>query len=473
MLFPIDLPPRDGYLTADRSEQQATMLKAINPIHIGWSVGTFGVALLLNTFNVAALFFLVTVLQIDPLIAGALITGSKLYDAFTDPLMGTLSDRTRSRWGRRRPYLFVGGILCGLSFALFFAVPPMSDTSVLYFAVGTALVLLSTAYTIFNVPYLAMPAEMIEDYHERSTMMSYRVFLISIGTFIGVSVTPAMLAWLQEKLGFSPAEAYRAMGIGIGLPMAAAMVASFFGTRGARFTEAVASRLTAMEKFRLITSNKTFLLFLGIKLTGLFSLASVLATGFFFVVYILERSLSVFAFYGTAQLLGQVVGIPLWLTASKRKGKTWILVLSSSLTLVLALSWLLAGPEEPLWIYVLRGLLIGLASGGTLLGTQAIFPDIMEHDYRRTGLRREGVFAGTISFIEKTAGALSGVVIGSILSFMQFDKSLPPGEQPESALWGIMICVAIVPAVMASIKLVMLHFFDLTEASLKSTQRIA
>ncbi len=450
----------------------ATLLAGFNPIHVGWSVGTLGVALLLNTFNVAALFYLITVLQIDPLIAGALITGSKLYDAVTDPLMGTISDRTRSRWGRRRPYLMIGGIACGLSFAAFFSVPQMVDSMALYIAVGLALVLLSTAYTIFNVPYLAMPAEMIEGYHERSVMMSYRVFLIIIGTFIGVSVTPAALAWMQEDQGFSAAQAYRYMGMTIGLAMSLAMAASFFGTRNARFTEPVVSRLTLAERARLILENRQFLLFLGIKLTGLFSLAAVLATGFFFIIYIMERSLSIFFFYGVAQLSAQLIGIPLWLALSRRIGKTNILIISGICTLLLALSWLLSGPQEPIWLYTVRGFLLGLASGGTLLGTQSILPDIMELDYRRTGLRREGVFAGTISFVEKTAGALSGIVIGGVLSFMQFDKALPPGEQPESALWGIMICTALVPAGMSALKLIMLRFFTLTEESLKATKRV-
>ena len=72
-------------------------------VYLGWSIGTLGVSVLLNTQNAAVLFFFVTVLKIEPVVAGAIITGSKLYDVVTDPLMGTLTDRTRSRWGRRRP----------------------------------------------------------------------------------------------------------------------------------------------------------------------------------------------------------------------------------------------------------------------------------------------------------------------------------------------------------------------------------
>jgi len=451
----------------------ATLLSKVNPIHIGWSVGTLGVSLLLNTYNIATLFFLVTVLQIEPIVAGALITGSKLYDAFTDPLMGTISDRTRSRWGRRRPYLMIGGIACGLSFAALFSLPAIADPTMLYVAVGLALMLLSTAYTIYNVPYLAMPTEMIDDYNERSVMMSYRSFLIAIGTFIAISATPFALAMMQEQMGLTASEAYRNMGIGIGTLMTIAMIGSFFGTSNAKFTEPVASQMSIRERVRLILSNKQFLLFLGIKLTGLFSISAVVATSFFFVTYVMERSIGVATFYGIATLVAQIIGIPIWLSLAKRYGKSRILVFSSIGTLFLALSWLLSGPQEPLWIYVLRGAGLGLISGGTLLGTQAIFPDIIELDYRRTGLRREGVFAGTISFIEKTAGALSGVVIGTILSLMDFDQALPPGEQPESAILGIMLCTAIVPAVMSLLKLWMLRYFSLSEEQLKNTARVA
>jgi GPH family glycoside/pentoside/hexuronide:cation symporter len=446
--------------------------RRVNPTHLGWAIGTLGVSALLNTYNVAALFFMVTVLQIDPLIAGALITGSKLYDAVTDPLMGAISDRTRSRWGRRRPWLLIGGIGCGVSFAVFFAITPGGEAIARYWTVGACLVLLSTAYTIFNVPYLAMPAEMVDDYHERSVMMSYRVFLISIGTFIGVAGAPALVAWFQDALGYAPSIAYRNMGMIIGSVIALSMVASFFGTRRAGFTEHVPPTTPFTQRLRLLFANRPFLLYLGIKLTGLFSLASIMATQFFFAVYILQYSVGVVAVFGTAQLAGQVLSIPAWLAMARRWGKTRILILSSFAMVVMAATWLLSGPGEPLWLYAGRGVLIGIASAGTLLGTQAILPDLMEYDFRRTGLRREGAFAGMASFIEKTAGALSGVVIGGFLSYMQFDKTLPAGEQPESALFGIMVCTALIPMAMYGIKLVLLWFYDLNAEKLKSTVRV-
>ncbi len=443
-----------------------------DPVHLGWAIGTLGVSLQLNTFNVMTLFFLVTVLHIEPWIAGAAITASKLYDAVTDPLMGSLSDRTRSRWGRRRPWLLVGGLGCGLAFAALYSIPPLPAQTLLISLVTAALLLLSTFYTVFNVPYLAMPAEMTDDYHERSVMMSYRVFLISIGTFVGVSAAPAIVAWFQESLELPAHAAYRYMGWLIGLVMSAAMLASFFGTRHARSTVATPVAIGGRERLRLLLSNRPFLLFMGIKLAGLFALASVLASQLFFVVYLMQRSTAIVGLYGALQLAGQVVAIPAWLWLARRAGKARVLWISSLLMLVISATWLLSGPAEPLWIYAVRGLALGLAGSGTILGTQAILPDIMEYDYRRTGLRREGIYAGVASFIEKISGALAGITIGGFLSLMQFDRNLGPGEQPESALLAIMACMALVPMASYALKLLLLYFFRLDERTLKNTRRV-
>ena len=437
-------------------------------VYLGWSVGTLGVSILLNTQNATVLFFLVTVLGIEPWLAGAIVTGSKLYDVVTDPLMGTITDRTTSPWGRRRPYLLTGGISCGLAFALLFAAPPLpSETITLVYVTG-ALLLLATAYTVFNVPYLAMPAEMVEDYHERSRMMSLRVMFISIGTFIATSVTPALIGLFTEVLDFGDRLAYATLGIIYGFLIASAMVAAFFGTKGANYTERVESSLGTLDRVRMVFHNKPFLLFLGIKLTGLLALASILAAKFFFVTVVMQRSISVAAIFGLATLVGQLVTVPAWLEYSKRSGKKRIVVVSSILMILMTLTWFTSGPEESLWIYGLRGFLLGAAGCGTILGVQAMLPDVIEYDYRRSGLRREGIFAGFLSFAEKLAFTLSAFLIGGYLSYMGFLKSAPPEQQPESAVFAVFACQALLPIFMYVIKLTLLWYYDLDEAKLKA-----
>ena len=428
---------------------------------------------MLNTQNIAMLFFLVTVVKLNPAIAGLIITLSKLYDAFTDPIMGTISDQTRSRWGRRRPYLLLGGIGCGVGFAALFWVPIGQSDVLIYSYVIVTLLLMATAYTVFNVPYLAMPVEMVDGYNDRSVLMSYRVFFISIATYAATSGSPALLSLLQDYFQLSPRDAYRVMGVTFGAAIAAAMIGSFYGTRNAAFTENVPSSIGLWKRLKLIAENRPFVLFMGIKLCGLFAFAAILAGKFFFVTYIMQRPLWILGIFGTASVIGQLIALPPLLKMAKRYGKVSILALSAVLMMVFTLSWFMSGPEETLWVYGLRGLLLGMAAAGTLLGAQAILPDVMEYDYRRTGLRREGIFAGVASFIEKTSFALSAVVIGGFLEFMDFDRNLPADQQPESALFAIMACTALLPTALYGIKLILLYFFDLDEAKLKGTQPAA
>ncbi len=450
-----------------------SLTKRFEPLYFGWSVGTVGVSLLLNTQNVAALFFFVTVLKIEPLLAGSLITLSKVYDLVTDPIMGTISDRTRSRWGRRRPYLVSGGLACGITFAMLFSVPDFESQTAVVVYVTSALLLLATAYTIFNVPYLAMPAEMVEGYNDRSVMMSYRVFFIAVATFAATSGWPVLISFLQDVVELSQRDTYRYAGIIFGVLIALGMTGAFFGTRNATFTEQVKSTLPFTKRMRLLVENRPFLLFMGIKLTGLFAFASLLAAKFSFISVVMQRPLAIAFIFGVTSLIGQLLALPVAVQLAKRYGKVRIIAISAVMMIVFTLTWLLSGPNEPLWVYGTRGFFLGIAGIGTILGAQAIMPDVMEYDYRRTGLRREGVYAGVASFIEKTAFTLSALVIGGFLSYMGFDRNLAPEDQSQTAIWGVMICQTFLPISMYALKLVFLYFYDLDEEKLKSTRPVA
>src|SRR5262245_21633002 len=132
-----------------------------------WGAGTLGTTTILNGIAAVLLFYLVNFVKLEPVIAGALVFGAKLLDVFVSPPMGMLSDRTESRWGRRRPYLFGASFFCGLAFALMFNVPPGTGLAAVYLWVAFSLLLYVVSYTAFQVPYMAMPAEMTDDYHER------------------------------------------------------------------------------------------------------------------------------------------------------------------------------------------------------------------------------------------------------------------------------------------------------------------
>ena len=174
----------------------------LNWASIGWGVGSLGTGTVYNALALFGLFYLTTVVGLEPALAGSLFFVTKIYDAFSDPLMGVISDRTRHRLGKRRPYLLAGAFLLGVSFLLIFIIPPLSSTALTVSVVVAALLFHATAYTVFSVPYLAMPAEMTSDYDERTKMMSYRVLFLMLGVTVGSVAGPKIVALGEGQVGY-------------------------------------------------------------------------------------------------------------------------------------------------------------------------------------------------------------------------------------------------------------------------------
>jgi GPH family glycoside/pentoside/hexuronide:cation symporter len=232
---------------------------------LGFGVGTNGSSTLMGVTGIYLLFYMTTILGIPPAVAGALIFVSKTYDLVTDPLMGYISDRTETRMGRRRPYMAAGAIVSGLSLYFLFSVPTIESRSLLLAYYMLLLVIYASGYTLFTVPYLSMPAEMTNDYHERTRLMSFRTLFGSTGLLIGTAVAPILvsigsvasdgvaaeaveiirpvvggadcvLSTAADSRGAGTPEGYRFMAAILGGVVFFSMLLSFWATRSAHFT---------------------------------------------------------------------------------------------------------------------------------------------------------------------------------------------------------------------------------------------
>ncbi len=434
----------------------------------GWGLGTLGISVMFNTTGILMQRYATDYLGIAAATWGTIYLAAKLYDAVTDPLMGMASDRTRSRLGRRRPYLLWGGLLCAVAFIALFHAPGATGNSQAILVLTLLMLLYSTGYTIFNVPYMAMPAEMSRDYDDRSRLVSFRVYAIGFGTIVGVSVAP----WLVRLFGGGQ-PGHHAMAWILGGVIALATVGSFFLTARAPATRHVQREDIGFgQRMAMLLENRPFLLLLSVKCLQLAGLALNQAVLVYFMVHVLQRGYGFLGLYGLIASLGILLANPGWLWLSRQLGKKRVYIVASFLYSLLMISWLWSGPGEPVWLILLRGFLLGCGSGGLLLMGQAMLPDAIGHDSARSGLRREGILAGFYTTAEKLAGALGGAISGWYLGLMGYVSSTRGAEvQPDSAIQAIYWSMSIWPAVLTLISCAVLLFYDLDRAKVTAHQQ--
>lgn len=422
--------------------------------------------MMINSVTVLYLFFLVTVVGIAPALAGTLIFASKIFDIVSDPLMGWISDRTNTRWGRRRPYLFGASFLCGASMVLLFNLPDFESSFWQAAYIEGLLLLFAFALTIFNVPYLAMPAEMTDDYSERSSIMSYRAFFLSIGTFIGGAIAGKVVG----EMGGDEA-AYGTVGWLLAAITFTVMMICVIGTRKARFVNNLKKENVPFgEQLRFFFVNKPFLVMGGIKLVQFLQIAAGGSATLFFFVQVMQRSEAALFPFGLFYLSASAISIKLWLPLIARFGKREIFIVGLILQSIAFFSWTLSSPTEPDWALYLRAAALGGTISGILICGQSMVLDVIELDRRISGMNRQGVASAAFSFLEKFMYALAPALIGALLAYYGFDNTLPRGAvQSDDALFAITLGMAWIPGVCSLAMIGLLSFYDLDEAKLEAT----
>ena len=430
---------------------------------IAWGIGTLGPVTVLTATNALLLRFLTDNYGLAAGLAASLIAISKFYDAFADVAMGVVSDRTKSRWGRRRPYLIFGAVLLAISILAIFAAPAFASQTTRVAYMTAIMIFYATAYTVFNVPYMAMPGEMTRTYHERSELMRWRVYAVGLAIIIASAVGPKLL----DYFGGGEA-AYANMALSFAPIVVAAGVIAFFGTAGTPATARTITHHSFGGQVRSAAGNKPFVILVAVKFITLMSLGVQSIFPFFFqrILGVPNGVLGTYFFCQSGMFL---LAPSLWLWCSKRWGKKVTFMIALAISLPVWLSWAIAVQGEPLWLVYARGVIIGISGSGVILMGQSMLPDTMEYDFQRTGLRREGIFAALYTTVEKLSGALGVALVGALLGAYGYVQSRTgAAPQPASALWAIRFCMAYVPAVITLAGIAALAFYDLDERKLNA-----
>lgn len=424
-------------------------------VAIGWAIGSYGMLVLAGTVNSLYLNYIVDSLLIDALVAGLIITATRVLDAVLDPGMGYLSDRTRTKWGRRRPYLLLGAILCGLSAILLFSDPfqVLDHGPVVY--VTIALCVFSIAHTVFNVPYLAMSYELTSVPKERNLLMSMRVYAIAGGMISAQALAP----WIVTEAG-GGREGFATMGWIFSALVFVPCFVAFVMTKNAKAV--VVSKTVPrprLNDFVQVFGNKPFMWLVAAKSSYMFGAGIHAAAIAFFVTRVLGEQLSILALYGVFQLGSVIASQPVWVWICNRIGKRRAFMFAAPVNALANLSWLFVSPGASDLEYIVRAVISGLAAGGMMLAVQAMLPDTMEHESQRSDRPQEGVLAGVFTTIERGVSATSVAATGFIITLGGYVAGAD--AQSESAVQSLYFCVAVMPALGMFISILAIRLYSL------------
>lgn len=435
-------------------------------IKLSWGSGALGVAILMNSVSFLALFYMVSILGLEPFVGGAILFATKVIDIISDPIVGRWSDSLKIEGSRRRPFMLAGAFLSAAALVMIFSTPIFENQYLTSAYIFVALSIYTVAYTLFNIPYMSMPAEMTEVYHERSAIHAYRMVFVSLGAMLAGVAAPVA----AEQLGREEWSTYVILSVcGAGFILTTMLIA-WRGTAKARYTNASSTPTNLVSELRHVARNKIFLRLLGIKLAQLIAAASINASLLFFVIHIMARDMNTLAMHGGAIVVTSIIASPLLVKLSQKIGKRQTYIVGATFFLFSVASWITAGPDDPVWAVPMRGIFMGVGGSAGVIMAMSMLTDIVNLDARTHGERREGIFTSLYSFVEKFSFALGPLIVGAAMSLAGFDESLPPEQLSTPAIrHALLLGVAYVPIAMSLIAIFLLRGYSLGEDEIAQT----
>jgi glycoside/pentoside/hexuronide:cation symporter, GPH family len=446
-------------------KKNRNLLTAVQPgsklplrVKIGFGIGDLGGNLFFTAMGFYSLIYLTDTVGLAAAVAGAAILIGKFWDAITDPMMGFISDRTRSRWGRRRPYFLFGAIPLLLSMWYFFSAPDYKNMQTAGFVwAALSLCLLNTAYTVVNIPYGSLTPELTKDFKERTSLNGFRFSFAVIGTILGAAIVLPIVGFAGD-----PRKGFSLVGLIFGIIMAATILTTFITVREAETKNTPRPKEKFFATFLVVFKNRTYMRLAAVytmNLTGITFVQTMLV--YYFKYIYKNESMTTIAML---LLLGvAMVCVPVSVLVAKRIGKkrtyqTALAILTVSCLAIFFFAHTL-GMLFTLFVMVFAGVGIGFG----YVPPFAMLPDVVEVDAVQTKTRKEGAYYGMWTFFSKIGVALTAALAGAFLSLAQFVPNLI--DQTSSALFAIRLMIGPIPAVIFVAGIFLMQRYALDEKS--------
>ena len=419
---------------------------------VGYGVGDFGINLYFMSVMTFLLYFYTDVMEIPALTVAAIFGLARFVDAVTDPLMGMIAERTKTRWGRMRPYLLFGGIPLGVIFVLTFTVPNFDLEGRVAWAYITYTIF-GLVYTMVTIPYTTLTASMTSDYQERTQLSTYRIGF----AFAGGWLTSVIL---EDFVGHSFFDS-EAQGFLVLMVIFAVIATILLWITFASVEEVVvpkeSERPNLGQSLKAVLKNPPLFIVIGIFCCGMMSFTIRMAvTPYYFIYNVGDPSL-IGLFLGTT--LGAMI-FAVWLVPilASRFGKPGAIRLGAYLTIFSCLGFYFAPPESITTIFI-WGTLVAIGSTPVAVLGWAMIPDTIEYAQKQFGYRADGMISSTASFFQKLAKTVGGAGVALVLGGAGYVANEQQSASALSAIHGI-LTLAPIPILVILILLTLFYRLD-------------
>jgi GPH family glycoside/pentoside/hexuronide:cation symporter len=457
---------------------------------IGYGFGDLASCLFWQTFTVFLLFFYTDVFGIAAAAAGTMIGVVRVIDLFADPVMGMIGDRTKTRWGKFRPYLLWVALPFGLIGFLTFYSPDLSATGKLTYAYITygAMMLV---YTAINIPYGALMGVVTPDSLERTKLSSYRF----LGAFTGNIVVQTLTVWLVKHFGAGNERLGFRYTIGIYAVSAVVLFLCTFAMTRERVLPPRDQKTSLGRDLKDLLGNRPWLVLCAVGIcANTWAVLKMASLVYFFKYHLgdeaglglllfpeaggftiwlqthvpgvlkllrfLFTGVGGFMFWGTAFNILGVLATG-WLT--KKLGKRLLYILATVGNIVTTAAYYFAGPNDMTFLYVMN-ILGGFFSGPVSPLIWAMFADTADYSEWKTGRRATGLIFSAGTFAQKMGWTIGGTLAGLLLGFYGFQANI---AQSVGSLHGIRLLVSLIPAGAATLAAIVMYFYMIDEKKLK------
>jgi len=427
---------------------------------VGYACGDVASNFYWRVFDVFLFIFYTDVFGLSAAAVGTMMLVTRLIDAFSDPLMGAIADRTNTRFGKFRPYLLWGIIPMIAAGVLTFTVPDVSDSNKLIWAYGTYIFMM-LAYTFINVPYGALLGVVTGDSQQRTTLTSFRF----IGAFSGGSLVAYMTPELVIYLGQgNEALGWQYTMLVYGLIAAMLFIITFLSTTE-RISPPAQQKTPVIQDLKDLTQNSPWKVLFVLALIIMMTISLRGSTGTFYFKYYVERP-DLIGSFAMAYMIALAIGAASTPLLTRFVDKRRLLMILMTIVAALSLIFYFVPNDNITLMFVLQ-IMIGLALGPKSPLVFSMYADTADFSQWRTGRRATAMIFSAAAFAQKLGGALAGAMIGWLLASLGYvANQVQTGTSQE----GIVLLMTLIPAIFAAIAVPLIYFYPLDDKQLRTLQ---